>query len=53
MKNDYSTGEREMHDAVCSKCKKATQVPFKPHPDKDVFCQECFRSKPRTGKEHY
>lgn len=35
--------EQEKHDAVCTKCKKACKVPFKPTPGKDVFCQECYR----------
>lgn len=38
-------GPREEHDAVCSSCNKSCKVPFKPHPDKAVFCQECWRSK--------
>jgi CxxC-x17-CxxC domain-containing protein len=33
---------REMHDAVCADCKKATQVPFKPTEGRPVYCRDCF-----------
>jgi len=39
----------EFHAAVCAKCKKETQVPFKPTGVKPVFCRECFQiEKPKT-----
>ena len=34
--------QRKLYDAVCSKCGIQTQVPFKPMPDKDVYCRDCF-----------
>ena len=33
----------EMHDAICDKCGKECQVPFKPSGDKPVYCSDCFR----------
>lgn len=40
-------------DAVCAKCGKNCQVPFKPTGDKPVYCNECFAgqrdSAPRTS----
>ncbi len=33
---------RKLYDAVCSKCGAQTQVPFKPMPDKEVYCRDCF-----------
>jgi CxxC-x17-CxxC domain-containing protein len=33
----------EMHDAVCDKCGKNCQVPFRPSGDKPVLCSDCFR----------
>jgi len=36
---------REMHKAVCSKCGKDCEVPFKPTGEKPVFCSDCFRSQ--------
>ena len=35
--------DREMHDATCSDCGAACQVPFKPTEGKPVRCQDCFR----------
>jgi len=32
-----------MHDAICSDCGAACQVPFKPTEGKPVRCQDCFR----------
>lgn len=44
----------EMHDAVCDKCKKECQVPFRPTPGKPVLCSECFKqggsSSPRQDR---
>jgi len=43
-------GNIELHSATCAKCKKETQVPFKPTGKKPVFCRECFQDqKPRDG----
>ena len=35
-------GPKEMHDATCTKCGKACQVPFKPTEGKPVYCNDCF-----------
>ena len=32
-----------MHEAVCAKCKQRCEVPFKPSPNKPVYCSACFR----------
>ena len=34
--------DRPMYPATCTKCGKATQVPFQPSPDKPVYCSDCF-----------
>lgn len=34
--------DKQMHDAVCAKCGENCQVPFKPTPGKQVFCDKCF-----------
>ena len=39
----FSRGPREMHDAVCARCGKETQVPFKPTGARPVYCSDCFR----------
>jgi len=37
---------RKMYPAVCSKCGKDCEVPFKPDPEKgDVLCKECYKEK--------
>jgi len=43
-------GPREMHKAVCSKCKKECEVPFKPTEGKPVFCKECYASMPKPNR---
>lgn len=32
-----------LYKAVCSKCGKDCEVPFRPSGDKPVFCRDCFR----------
>ena len=41
--SSYDRGPREMHDAVCARCGKETQVPFKPTGARPVYCSDCFR----------
>ena len=38
-----SRGPREMFDAVCARCGKDTQVPFRPTGARPVYCSDCFR----------
>jgi len=35
-------GERKMYKAICMKCKKPCEVPFKPTTGKGVSCSDCF-----------
>ena len=37
-----SFGEKPMFKAVCDKCGKTCEVPFRPTGDKPVFCNDCF-----------
>ena len=47
-KDNFNSGPREMHKAVCSECKKDCEVPFKPTPGKSILCKECYaKKKPR------
>ena len=34
--------DKQMFDAICSKCGAKCQVPFRPSPGKQVFCDNCF-----------
>ena len=33
---------REMHKTTCSDCGVETEVPFKPDPERPVYCRECL-----------
>lgn len=33
---------RELYDAVCADCGKETKVPFKPHLEKPIYCDDCY-----------
>ena len=39
------SGRREMHKAVCDKCGKDCEVPFKPTGGKPIYCSSCFEAK--------
>ena len=39
-----------MHQAICSKCGKECEVPFRPNGRKPVLCRDCFRTE--GGGEH-
>jgi len=39
---------RDLYDAVCADCGKATQVPFKPTEGRPVYCRDCYmKRRPR------
>ncbi|NLA43950.1 zinc-binding protein, partial [Candidatus Saccharibacteria bacterium] len=40
-----SRGDREMFPATCAECGQETMVPFKPNPDKPVYCKDCYQSR--------
>lgn len=42
-----SRGDREMFPATCVECGRETTVPFKPNPDKPVYCKDCYQSRGR------
>lgn len=41
----------ELFDAVCDKCGKECQLPFKPSGDKPVYCRDCFRNKGEGSRD--
>lgn len=41
--SSISEAERPMFDVTCSSCGIQTQVPFKPIPEKPVYCRDCFQ----------
>jgi ATP-dependent RNA helicase DeaD len=34
--------QRELHTAICSDCGKECKVPFKPDPNRSVYCRHCW-----------
>lgn len=40
-KRDFE--RRNMHEAICDRCGKRCEVPFKPSGNKPVYCSDCFR----------
>ncbi len=38
----FGSGDRQMYKAVCDKCGKDCEVPFKPTKDKPIYCSSCF-----------
>jgi len=42
-RRDSNRRPLEMHEAVCDKCGKKCEVPFKPTGGKPVYCRECFK----------
>jgi CxxC-x17-CxxC domain-containing protein len=41
----YSSGPREMFEAVCTQCGGIAKVPFQPRGDKPVYCSACFEQQ--------
>ncbi len=54
LSSDQKQGEREerpSYPAVCSNCGKHTDVPFKPDPEKPVYCKEWFEDVKKKREE--
>ncbi len=48
-RRDFGSGDRPMHQAICSKCNKECEVPFKPTGSRPVFCKDCFQNNRASG----
>ena len=46
---DRRSERREMHSAICDKCGKECEVPFKPTEGKPIYCDDCFKNKSREA----
>lgn len=44
---------KRMFDAICDKCNKDCQVPFKPSSDKPIYCNDCFGKGEERGKRNF
>lgn len=53
--NDRSSsrGPVEMHKAICDKCGRECEVPFRPTQGKPVFCSNCFESQRGTEPRRF
>jgi CxxC-x17-CxxC domain-containing protein len=55
--NSNEKRETILYEAVCSNCNKKIQVPFKPDPNRPVYCKNCLKkiraktSKPEVLKQ--
>lgn len=43
--SDRYAGRSAMHQAICNKCGKSCEVPFRPTAGKPVFCSDCFETQ--------
>ena len=49
-KSKHFGAPREMHKTKCSDCGVETEVPFKPDPERPVYCRDCLPNH-RTPRE--
>lgn len=47
-----SRGDKKMFKAVCSKCHRDCEVPFRPTTDKPIFCNDCFGRGEKKGSDN-
>lgn len=40
-----ASGPREVFEAVCTQCGQRTTVPFRPVPDRPVYCRPCYQTR--------
>lgn len=48
-KYDDRSRERNFTQAVCSKCGKECELPFRPTGDRPVYCRDCFSARNDSG----
>lgn len=41
VKRDFE--RKDMHGAICDRCGRRCEVPFRPSGSKPVYCSDCFR----------
>jgi|TARA_Y100000310_G_scaffold345431_1_gene464899 CxxC-x17-CxxC domain-containing protein len=46
---DRRSERHEMHSAICDKCGKDCEVPFKPTEGKPIYCNDCFKDPSREA----
>lgn len=48
-----SRGPVEMHKAICDRCGKECEVPFRPTGGKPIYCSSCFESNKGSGSRRF
>ena len=48
-RQDNAYRPRPMHKAICADCSKECEVPFRPRPERPVYCQACFAKRKSGG----
>jgi len=41
--------QRSLYKIICADCNKQSEIPFKPSPDRPVYCKECFSRRKNSG----
>lgn len=49
----FGGGKRPMFQAVCSKCGKDCEIPFKPSGARPVFCSNCFEHEGQVSGDRF
>jgi CxxC-x17-CxxC domain-containing protein len=47
-----SRHERTMYEAVCADCSDPCEVPFRPSPERAIYCKPCFAKRRAEGRVH-
>lgn len=47
-RGDYGRQPREMFTATCARCGQPAEVPFRPSPDRPVYCKDCYQPQARS-----
>jgi len=51
---DNRRSERKFYQVICADCRKQCEVPFRPSPDRPVYCKECFaKRKSSSGSSQF
>ena len=48
-RHDDRPRERNLTQAVCAKCGKECEIPFRPTGDRPVYCRDCFSARKDSG----
>jgi CxxC-x17-CxxC domain-containing protein len=48
-RNDDRSREKNFTQAVCTKCGKECEIPFRPTGDRPVYCRDCFSGRKDSG----